>query len=418
MNATKKHLCDIWSGMYCKKYCIVKKNYNEELGHCKQCQLYLFDWLSVWLISSSTSTFWWSVVYRSKYWLDGPDVPNKQRRKILLHLIPVVYPGPTAPSQPKVRDLLKDTPTTKGHNTNNNQYPTEARMQLRGEWAPVVCRKVKDPEQAVVLTRESGESTGVSTVVSNQPIDVPQQPYVGPEKSVVLPEQSTKTQQTIPMVAPETGFYQSKPSMTLETSQSLNLSLPQKPMPQSLSTLAQEPNSQGPFPQSLPTTTMTLEAYTQSTFPESLPTPTFTLERYPQSTLSQPLAKFTHSRGPYPQGISPQSPLEPYDQSAYLESLPASTLIPEKNPQSTSPQPVPMSTHRLRPYSPKISSQSLSTSSLTQEAYLQTTPPRFLIMSTVPQESLLETPNRIITHGRVAITGRTGIIPCELNCFV
>lgn len=334
------------------------------------------------------------------------------------HLISVAYPGPTAPSPPEVHDWLKDTPTTKVHNTNNNQYPTEARMQLRGEWAPIVCRKVKDPEQAVVLTGESGESTGVSTVVSNQPIVVPQQPYIGPEKSVVLPEQSTNNQQAIPTVAPETGFYQSKPSMTLATSQSLNLSLPQKPMPQSLSTLAQEPNSQGAFAQSLPTTTMTPEAYSQSTFPESLPTSTFTPERYSQSTLSQPMPKFTYSRGPYPQRIPPQSPLEPYDQSAYLDSLPASTLIAETNPQSASPQPIPMSTHRLRPYSPKISSQSLSTSSLTQEAYLKTTPPQFLLMSTVPQESLPEAPNRIITHGRVAITGRTGIIPCILYCFI
>ncbi len=291
-------------------------------------------------------------------------------------------------------------------------------MQLRGEWAPIVCRKVKDPEQAVVLTGESGESTGVSTVVSNQPIVVPQQPYIGPEKSVVLPEQSTNNQPAIPTVAPETGFYQSKPSMTLATSQSLNLSLPQKPMPQSLSTLVQEPNSQGAFAQSLPTTTMTPEAYPQSAFPKSLPTSTFTPERYSQSTLSQPLPKFTYSRGPYPQRIPPQSPLEPYDQSAYLDSLPASTLIPETNPQSASPQPVPMSTHRLRPYSPKISSQSLSTSSLTQEAYLKTTPPQFLLMSTVPQESLPEAPNRIITHGRLAITGRTGIIPCILYCFI
>ncbi|XP_016391920.1 matrilin-3-like [Sinocyclocheilus rhinocerous] len=346
-------------------------------------------------------------VYRSKYWLDGPDHPNKQRRKILPHLIPVAYPVPTAPSQPKVHDWLKDTPTTKVHNTNNNQYPTEARMQLRGEWAPIVCRKFKDPEQTVVLTGESGESTGVSKVVSNQPIVVPQHSYIGPEKSVVLPEQSTNNQPTIPPVAPETGFYQSKPSMTLETSLSLNLSLPQKPMPQSLSTLAQEPNSQGAFPQSLPTTTMTPEAYPQSTFPESLPTSTLTPEMYSQSTLSQPLPKFTYSRGPYPQRIPPQSPLEPYDQSSYLESLPVSTLIPETNPRSASPQPVPVSTHRLSPYSPKISSQSLSTSSLTQEAYLQTTPPQFLLMSTVPQESLPEAPNRIITHGRVAITGRT-----------
>uniref|UniRef100_A0A9J7XB55 Matrilin 3a n=1 Tax=Cyprinus carpio carpio TaxID=630221 RepID=A0A9J7XB55_CYPCA len=346
-------------------------------------------------------------VYRSKYWLDGPDHPSKQRRKILPHLIPVAYPGPTAPSQPKVHDWLKETPATKMHNTNNNQYPIEAHMLLRGEWASIVCRKVKDPEQTVVLTGESGESTGVSKVVSNQPIVVPQQPYIDPEKSVVLLEHSTNNQPTIPPVAPETGFYQSKPSMTLETSLSLNLSLPQKPMPQSVSTLAQEPNSQGTFPQSLPTTTMTPEAYPQSTFPESLPTSTLTPEMYSQSTLSQPLPKFTYSRGPHPQRIPPRAPLEPYDQSAYVESLPVSTLIPETNPRSASPEPVPVSTHRLRPYSPKISSQSLSTSSLTQEAYLQTTPPQFLLMSTVPQESLPEAQNRIITHSGVAITGRT-----------
>ncbi|KAL1254049.1 hypothetical protein QQF64_016278 [Cirrhinus molitorella] len=353
----------------------------------------------------------------------------QRRNQALPHrtLSPAAYPGPTAPSQPKDNEWLKDT---KVHNTNNGQSPPEARMQLRGEWAPIVCRKVQDPEQAVVATGESGESTGVS----NRPLVVPQQPYVGPEKSTVLLEQSTNNQPVIPTVAHKTY------SLTLAASQSLNLSLPQKPMPQSLSTLAQEPTSQGTLPQSLPTTTMTPEEYPQSTFFESLPTSTLTPETYSQSTLSPPLPKFTYTREPYPERIPPQSELDTYDQSAFQESLPISTLIPETYPQSTSPQPVPMSTHRSRPYSQKISSQSvltstmmpettnpqsaspqpvpvsthrsgplsqkisfqsLSASSLTQEAHLQTTPP----MSTVPQES--EAPDRIITHSRIAITGRT-----------
>ncbi|XP_059354281.1 uncharacterized protein LOC132092176 isoform X3 [Carassius carassius] len=330
-------------------------------------------------------------VYRSKYWLDGPGHPNKQRRKILPHLIPVAFPGPTAPSPPKVYDLLKDTPNTKVHNTNNNDpSPPEARMHLRGKWAPIVCRKVQDPEQIVVVTGESGESTGVSTMVSNLPLLVPQELYLGPEKSVVPLEQSTNNQPTIPTVASETSFHQSKPSMT--ASQSLNLSLPQKPTPQSLSTLSQEPNAQGTLPQSLPTSTLTPEMYSQS-------------------TLSQPLPKFTYTRGPYPQGIPHQSVLEPYDQNAFLESLPISTMIPETYSQSTSPQPVPVSTHRSGPFSQKISPQSLSTSSLTQEAHLQTTPPQFPPMSTVPQESLPEAPGRIITHNRVAITERTATDP-------
>ncbi|XP_050995194.1 matrilin-3a isoform X2 [Labeo rohita] len=367
-------------------------------------------------------------VYRSKYWLDGPDHPNKQRRKILPHLISVAYPGPTAPSQPKVYDWFKDIPTTKVHNTNNDQSPPEARTQLRGEWAPIVCRKVQDPKQAVVATGESGESTDVSTAVSNRPLVVPQQPYVGSEQSVVLPEQSANNQPTIPKAAPET------------LAASLNLSQPQKPIPQSLSTLEQEPNSQGTLPQSIPASTMTPEAYPQSFFSESLPTSTLTPETYSQSTLSPPLPKFTYTRELFPQKIPSQSELEPYDHSAFMESLPISTLIPETYPQSTSPQPVPMSTHRSSPYSQKISqsmltstlmpetnpqsalpqpvpvythrsglfsqkisSQSLSTSSLTQEAHLQIAP----TMSTVPQESLPEAPGRIITHSRIDITGRT-----------
>ncbi|XP_052391915.1 uncharacterized protein LOC127938990 isoform X2 [Carassius gibelio] len=316
-------------------------------------------------------------VYRSKYWLDGPGHPNKQRRKILPHLIPVAFPGPTAPSQPKIYDLLKDTPNTKVHNTNNNDpSPPEERMHLRGEWAPIVCRKVQDPEQIVVLTGESGESTGVSSMVSNLPLLVPQELYLGPEKSVVPLEQSTNNQPTISTVAPETSFHQLKPSMT--ASQSLNPSLPQKPMPQSLSKLAQEPNAQGTLPQSLPISTLTPEMYSQS-------------------TLSQTLPKFTYTRGQYPQGIPPQSVLEPYDQSAFLESLPRSTMIPETYPQSTSPQPFPVSTHRSGPFS--------------QEAHIQTTPPQFPPMSTVPQESLPEAPGRIITHSRVAITERTATDP-------
>ncbi|XP_051732394.1 matrilin-3a isoform X1 [Ctenopharyngodon idella] len=189
-------------------------------------------------------------------------------------------------------------------------------------------------------------------------------------------------------------------SLTLGVSQSLNLSLPQKSMPQSLSKLAQDPYSQGISPQSLPTTTLTPEAYP---FFESLPTSTPTPETYSQSTLSQPLPKFTYTQEPYPQRIPPQSALnftdtqEPYAQSAFPESLSTSTLTPETNPQSDSPQPVPISTHRSGPYYQKISSQSLSTSNLTQEAHLQT----------VPQESLPEAPGRIITHGRIAITGST-----------
>ncbi|XP_026113956.1 matrilin-3-like isoform X3 [Carassius auratus] len=316
-------------------------------------------------------------VYRSKYWLDGPGHPNKQRRKILPHLIPVAFPGPTAPSQPKIYDLLKDTPNTKVHNTNNNDpSPPEERMHLRGEWAPIVCRKVQDPEQIVVLTGESGESTGVSSMLSNLPLLVPQELYLGPEKSVVPLEQSTNNQPTISTVAPETSFHQLKPSMT--ASQSLNPSLPQKPMPQSLSKLAQEPNAQGTLPQSLPISTLTPEMYSQS-------------------TLSQTLPKFTYTRGQYPQGIPPQSVLEPYDQSAFLESLPRSTMIPETYPQSTSPQPFPVSTHRSGPFS--------------QEAHIQTTPPQFPPMSTVPQESLPEAPGRIITHSRVAISERTATDP-------
>lgn len=233
------------------------------------------------------------------------------------HLIPVGYPGPTAPSQLKVYDWLKDIPTTKVHNTNKDQSPPVAHKQLKGEWAPIVCRKVQDPEQTVVVTGESGERTGVSVVVSNQPLVVPQKLHSGPEKSVVTPE------------------------------------------------------------------------------------------TYSQSILSQPLPKFTYTQEPYPQRIPPQSALkstvtlESYAQSAFPESLSTSTLTPETSPQSDSPQPVPVSTHRSGPYYQKISSQSLSTSNLTQEAHLQT----------VPQESLPEAPGRIITHGRIAITGSTGIIP-------
>ncbi|XP_048063553.1 matrilin-3a isoform X3 [Megalobrama amblycephala] len=342
-------------------------------------------------------------VYRTKYWLDGPDHPHKQRRRILPHLIPVAYPGPSASSQLKVNDWLKDIPTTKVHNTNKDQSPPVAHKQLKGVWAPVVCRKVQDPEQTVVVTGESGERTGVSVMVSNQPLVVPQKLYSGPEKSVV----QSNNQPTFSTVAPETGFHPSKPSMThssdFAASQSLNLSLPQKSMPQSLLKLPQEQYSQGISPQSLPTTTMTPEAYPQSTFFESLPTSTLTPETYSQSTLSQPLPKFTYTQEPYPQRIPPQSALkstvtlESYAQSAFPESLSTSTLTPETNPQSHSPQPVPLPTHRSGPYYQKISSQSLSTSNLTKEAHLQT----------VPQESLPEAPGRIITHGRIAITGST-----------
>jgi len=363
--------------------------------YCKQCQLYLFDWRSVCLISCSPSTFWWSVVYRTKYWLDGPDHPHKQRRRILPHLIPVGYPGPTAPSQRTVYDWLKDIPTTKVYSKNNDQSPPVAIKQLKGEWAPVVCRKVQYPDQAVVVTGESGENTGVSVVV-------PQQQYSGPEKSVV---QSTNNQPA----APETGFQPSKThSLNLAGKQSLNLSLPRESVPKSLSKLAQEPYSQDTSTQSLPTTTMTPEAYPQSTFFESLPTSTLTPETYSQSTLSQPMPKFPYTEGPNPQRIPPQSvSLEPDAQGAFPESLPSSTLTSETNPQSTSPKSVPMSTHRSGPIYQKIPSQSLSTSNLTQEAHLQTVPPQ----SNEPQESLPEAPGRIITHGRIAITGSTGIIP-------
>lgn len=327
------------------------------------------------------------------------------------HLIPVGYPGPTAPSQLTVFDWLKDIPTTKVYNTNKYQSPPVALKQLKGEWAPIVCRKVQDPEQTVLVTGESGEKTGVSAVVSNQPLVVPQQQYSGPEKSVV---QSTNNQPTFSTIAPETGFQPSKPSMThsltMAAQQSLNLSLPQKSMPQSLSKLAQEAYSQATSPQSLPTTP---EEYPQSTFFESLPTSTLTPETYSQSTLSQPLPTFTYTEGSNPQRIPSQSvTLEPYAQGAFPESLPTSTLTSENNPQSASPKPVPMSTHRPGPYYQKISSQSLSTSNLTQEAHLQTVPPQFSPMSTVPQESLPEAPGRIIAHGRIAITGSTGIIPC------
>lgn len=150
-------------------------------------------------------------------------------------LIPVGYPGPTAPSQLKVYDWLKDIPTTKVYNTNKYQSPPVALKQLKGEWAPIVCRKVQDPEQTVLVTGESGEKTGVSAVVSNQPLVVPQQQYSGPEKSVV---RSTNNQPTFSTIAPETGFQPSKPSMThsltLTAQQSLNHSLPQKSMPQSV----------------------------------------------------------------------------------------------------------------------------------------------------------------------------------------
>lgn len=323
------------------------------------------------------------------------------------HLIPVGYPGPTAPSQLKVYDWLKDIPTTKVYNTNKYQSPPVALKQLKGEWAPIVCRKVQDPEQTVLVTGESGEKTGVSAVVSNQPLVVPQQQYSGPEKSVV---RSTNNQPTFSTNAPETGFQPSMThSLTLTAQQSLNISLPQKSTPQSLSKLAQEANSQGTSPQSLPTKP---EAYPQSTFFESLPTSTLTPEAYSQSTSSQPLPKLTYTKGPNPQRVPSQSvKLEPYAQGAFPKSLPTSTLTSENNPQSASSQPVPMSTHRSGPYYQKISSQSLSTSNLTQEAHLQTVPTQFSPMSTVPQESLQEAPGRIITHGRIAITGSTGIIP-------
>lgn len=310
------------------------------------------------------------------------------------HLIPVAYPGPTAPSQ--VYDWLKDIPTTKDYDINKHQSPPVTHKQLKGEWAPIVCRKVKDTEQTVVITGESGERTGVSMGVSNQPLVVPQ-------KSVV---QSTNYQPNF-----ETGFHPSKPSMmhssTFAPSQSLNRSLPQKSMPPSLSKLAQEPYSQGTSPQPLSTPTMTPEAYPQSTFFESLPTSTLRPETYSQSTLSQLLPKFTNTQGLYPQRIPPQSALksiatlEPFAQSAFPESQSTSSLTLETNPQNTSPKPVPMSTHRSGPYYEKTSSQSLSTTNLTQEAHLQT----------VPQESLPEASGRIITHGRIDITGSTGIIP-------
>ncbi|XP_056337369.1 matrilin-3a isoform X2 [Danio aesculapii] len=313
-------------------------------------------------------------VYRSKYWLDGPDNPHKQKRRILPSLIPVAYPAPTAPSQLKLHAWLKDIPTAKMYNVNKDQSPHVASKHLKGEWAPIICRKVHDSDQIVIVTGESGESKDVS--------NLPQRPYTSPEKSVVLMEEATNSQAIFPTDASELGI-----SSTLTLAQSLNVSLPQKFMTQSMSTLDQESNLQETSSQSLPITTVTSETFPQSTFSESLLASTLMSETYSQGTLSQSLPKFASTRETFLQKIQPQFVLKPtfkleaFAESTFPESLSTSTLTPETHSQSTPPQSVPTSTHVSGTYSPKISSLSLSTSTLTPETHGLSDSPKPMPMS-------------------------------------
>lgn len=85
------------------------------------------------------------------------------------HPIPVAYQGPAARHK---LSQLRNIPTTNQHDANKDRSLPASHGQLKGEWAPIVCKKVPDPQQTV--TGQLREDTGLSAVTPNS-LPVPQQ---------------------------------------------------------------------------------------------------------------------------------------------------------------------------------------------------------------------------------------------------
>lgn len=95
------------------------------------------------------------------------------------HPLPLAYQGPAAQ---KKLSRLKDIPTTKRYDTNKDQFLTVAIGQMKGEWAPIVCRKVPSAQQTSVLAGQLREGTGLSEITPNSPPG-PQQFDLNPDDS-------------------------------------------------------------------------------------------------------------------------------------------------------------------------------------------------------------------------------------------
>lgn len=201
------------------------------------------------------------VVNQSK--LNGLHQPHKQRR-IIPHPIPVAYQGPAARHK---LSQLRNIPTTNQHNANKDRSLPASHGQLKGEWAPIVCKKVPDPQQTV--TGQLREGTGLSAVTPNS-LPVPQQSIPDQFQVDQYPQNILRESLTTSTLKP-----------TLDPQDNLSKFL-------LISTPAPEVYSQSAVTESLPTSTLTADLYTPGNSPQSLPKTTDTQELCPRNIAPKP----------------------------------------------------------------------------------------------------------------------------------
>ncbi|XP_035380388.1 matrilin-3a isoform X3 [Electrophorus electricus] len=104
---------------------------------------------------------------------------------------PIAYLGPLSPSPPRVYNWQKDLTAKK------EQSPSLANQQLKGEWAPVICRQRPLPEESVIgsnhpitITDETFDGQAQFYIVPEQSLPVPEQPLAITEESFSGSEQS------------------------------------------------------------------------------------------------------------------------------------------------------------------------------------------------------------------------------------
>ncbi|KAB5540073.1 hypothetical protein PHYPO_G00097170 [Pangasianodon hypophthalmus] len=303
----------------------------------------------------------------SKYRLNGEQYLHKDQPKVLPQL--VSYPIPKSLSPAKVYDWQKDLSTTE-----KRPSPSPENQQLKGEWTPVVCRKVSTSEGSltgsdgrVTVTEESlagqersraaPEETlavpGLSTTVKEQSLVIPELSPAGPDRSHPGQGQSREGPEQ-PLVVP--GLSTLVPEISF-TDPEQSLVIP-------------EPSHVGPEK------SLVVPGLSFSDPEQSLVVPEVT-PGGPEQSAANPERSHIPTGDP---GIPFQPTSPPVHQWTWITSslrpnlsLPKSTLAPQLFRESTSSQSVPASTLAPQLSNEATSSRFLPASTLAPQQYPKTT---------------------------------------------
>lgn len=264
----------------------------------------------------------------------------------------VNYPGPKNLSSAKVYDNQKDLSTRQ-----KRSPPSQENQQLKGEWAPVVCRKVTAPgrpftgsEGRITVTEESlagqedsrtaPEETlvvpGLSTTVQEQSLVIPKLSSTGQDRSHASQGQSREVPEQ-PLVVPGLSTFNFQPEISF-TDQEESLVFPEPSQIGPEQSLVGQGQSRKPPEQSLVVPELSPEGPEQSaTNPEkSTGEPVI-----PFQPTSPPVHHWTWiTSGLRPNLSLPKSTLVPeFHEATSSQSVPASTLAPQQYLKTTSAQP-------------------------------------------------------------------------------